>query len=383
MKDTPFIPSRRAAEARLEAFMPFMGTAYARNRNTDFGPGRAASVSRLSPYIRYRVLGEWELAAAALRAHSFPKAEKFLQEVFWRTYWKGWLERRPVVWTRYKASLQTDLDSVPAAILDPALEGRTGIDCFDAWAQELVETGYLHNHARMWFASIWIFTLTLPWTIGAHFFMQHLLDGDPASNTLSWRWVAGLQTKGKTYRARSDNIAAYTNGRFAHTPDLAAHAPALEEAGDVGPPGPMPETGTLPKGGAHGLLITAEDLARAPLLPAPEATALYMPSESVSTEKQPFVEALMRDRAPAAPMLRKAEDVVDWARTEKISHVATAYIPVGPLADQVGALEERLRHATIEYSAHLRDWDRRSWHYATKGFFSFKKQIPRLVAQLL
>jgi deoxyribodipyrimidine photo-lyase len=65
--------------------------------------------------------------------------------------------------------------------------------------QELVETGYLHNHARMWFASIWIFTLRLPWELGADFFLRHLLDGDAASNTLSWRWVAGLHTKGKHY----------------------------------------------------------------------------------------------------------------------------------------------------------------------------------------
>ncbi len=91
--------------------------------------------------------------------------------------------------------------------------------------------GYLHNHARMWFASIWIFTLRLPWVLGADFFMRHLCDGDPASNTLSWRWVAGLHTRGKTYLARASNIATYTGGRF--TPqdhDLAAFAPPLTEA---------------------------------------------------------------------------------------------------------------------------------------------------------
>ncbi len=70
-----------------------------------------------------------------------------------------------------------------------AVEGRTGIDGFDDWARQLVETGWLHNHTRMWFASIWIFTLRLPWALGAAFFLRHLLDGDPASNTLSWRWV--------------------------------------------------------------------------------------------------------------------------------------------------------------------------------------------------
>ncbi len=94
------------------------------------------------------------------------------------------------------------------------LSGSTGIDCFDHWAQELADTGYLHNHARMWFASIWIFTLELPWQLGADFFLTRLLDADPAANTLSWRWVAGLHTPGKHYLARASNIEKFTLGRF-------------------------------------------------------------------------------------------------------------------------------------------------------------------------
>ena len=66
----------------------------------------------------------------------------------------------------------------------------------------------------MWFASIWIFTLNLPWQKGAEFFMKHLYDGDAASNTLSWRWVAGLQTKGKHYVAQSWNISKFTNNKY-------------------------------------------------------------------------------------------------------------------------------------------------------------------------
>ena len=79
-----------------------------------------------------------------------------------------------------------------------AVTGSTGIDGFDDWARELTHTGWLHNHARMWFAFIWIFTLELPWALGADFFLRHLVDGDPASNTLSWRWVAGLYTRAKS-----------------------------------------------------------------------------------------------------------------------------------------------------------------------------------------
>ncbi len=124
-----------------------------------------------------------------------------------------------------------------------AVEGKTGIECFDAWVEELLETGYLHNHTRMWFASIWIFTLRLPWELGADFTYRHFIDGDPASNTLSWRWVGGLHTRGKTYLARPDNIADHTGGRF-RPKNLATAAVALEEPpmGPIQPLRPAAET---------------------------------------------------------------------------------------------------------------------------------------------
>ena len=96
-------------------------------------------------------------------------------------------------------------------LYEKAIEGRTELTFFNDWVDEIKKNGYLHNHVRMWFASIWIFTLNLPWQLGANFFMEHLLDGDPASNTLSWRWVAGIQTKGKNYLARKSNITKYSN----------------------------------------------------------------------------------------------------------------------------------------------------------------------------
>jgi len=211
---------------RVEAFSGLMGRHYSAQRNTDFGPEDRTNTSTLSPYLRRRLISEDEVVAAALENHELKSAEKFVQEVFWRTYFKGWLERRPVVWTHYCETLARErarLDGDTA--LRDAMDGATGIACFDAWARELIETGYLHNHARMWLASIWIFTLRLPWVLGADFFLRHLLDGDPASNTLSWRWVGGLHTRGKHYVAAPWNIAKFTDGRFTPSASELAQGP--------------------------------------------------------------------------------------------------------------------------------------------------------------
>ncbi len=229
------LASREHALKRLADYVPHAGHTYGAKRNFDLGVGQHRFVSRLSPYIRHRLISEQEVVAAVLRAHSASAADKFIQEVCWRTYWKGWLEQRPQVWADYLADLDDvraglRTDDALAAELAAAERGDTGIACFDAWARELGGTSYLHNHARMWFASQRIFTLRLQWVLGADFFYRHLLDGDPASNTLSWRWVAGLHTRGKPYLARADNISTYTQGRF--TPvrnDLAPFASPLSD----------------------------------------------------------------------------------------------------------------------------------------------------------
>src|SRR6056300_936423 len=236
-----FTPSLSAAQQQLDAFIPNAGAYYAQHRNFDFGLENRANVSTLSPYIRRRVLTETTVLKQVLTRHSPKDAEKFIQEIFWRTYWKGWLELRPAIWQDYRTSLDRHINDIQTQSglrqrWAAACTGETGIDCFDSWAKELVETGYLHNHARMWFASIWVFTLELPWELGADFFMRHLLDGDPASNTLSWRWVCGMHTAGKTYLARADNIAKFTEGRFRPT-GLASYARPL---GHPDHPKPMP-----------------------------------------------------------------------------------------------------------------------------------------------
>ena len=210
-----FEASRAKAVDKLNTFVEQNLSDYSKLRNFDFGPSNRSNVSCLSPYITHGIINELEVINKSLKKFSFAKNEKFIQEVLWRVYWKGWLELRPNVWSDYLI----ELDKIKKefknnqSYLD-AIEGKTNVDCFNQWVIELKESNYLHNHTRMWFASIWIFTLELPWQLGAEFFMQHLYDGDAASNTLGWRWVAGIQTQGKHYLASEWNINKFTNNRF-------------------------------------------------------------------------------------------------------------------------------------------------------------------------
>ncbi|MDA8737666.1 DNA photolyase [Candidatus Pelagibacter bacterium] len=210
-----FEASRAKAVDKLNDFVENNLSEYSKLRNFDFGPDDRSNISCLSPYITHGVINELEVIDKSLKKFSFAKNEKFIQEVLWRVYWKGWLELRPNVWSDYLKELNNLRNEFKKNqnYLN-AIEGKTNIECFNQWVKELKENNYLHNHTRMWFASIWIFTLELPWQLGAEFFMQHLYDGDAASNTLGWRWVAGVQTQGKHYLASEWNIKKFTNNRF-------------------------------------------------------------------------------------------------------------------------------------------------------------------------
>ena len=206
-----FKTTREEALQDLENYINKDIVNYSTQRNFDFGPGKRDNVSCLSPYISHRLITEYEVAKKVLSKFPYQKVEKYIQEIFWRVYWKGWLELRPQVWTDFTEDLKSIEEDQN---YQKAVSGKTEIQCFNDWVNELKENNYLHNHTRMWFASIWIFTLNLPWQKGAEFFMKYLYDGDAASNTLSWRWVAGLQTKGKHYVAQSWNISKFTNNKY-------------------------------------------------------------------------------------------------------------------------------------------------------------------------
>ncbi|MEM8813115.1 MAG: FAD-binding domain-containing protein [Pseudomonadota bacterium] len=394
-------PSRSAGLNRLAAFAPRAGSAYRSARNTDFGPDRRTNVSVLSPYIRHRLVLETDVLAAVLTRHSLSAAEKFVQEVYWRTYFKGWLEQRPAAWQRYQSDVIATLETVArdnefARDYEAAINGQTGIDCMDAWARELVETGYLHNHARMWFASIWIFTLKLPWILGADFFLRHLLDGDPASNTLGWRWVAGLHTKGKTYLARADNIERHTDGRFNPRGLLATRADPLIEP-DLGPAVPLAHRSTSVEPGPFGLLITEEDCApeTLPLPGKPEAvlglTATTGRSPGiVAGAVKHFAQGAVHDALARFDHADQnvdetenwGETLIAWAQDTGLSRIVTAEPPVGPVAARLAKAAPMLSAAGIEFVQVRRLFDAAAWPHATKGFFALKAKIPNLLKTL-
>ncbi|WP_270938245.1 FAD-binding domain-containing protein, partial [Falsiroseomonas oryzae] len=301
MMTETFPASRAEALARLDAFAPRMGAAYATGRNTDPGPGRRHDVSLLSPALRHRLVTEAEVVGTALDRHGAQAAEKFIQEVFWRSYWKGWLELRPGVWDAYRAELARDRAMLATNgglrhAYEKAVAGATGIACFDAWMAELRTSFWLHNHVRMWVASIWIFTLRLPWTLGAELFLHHLLDGDAASNTLSWRWVAGMQTPGKHYVARAENIRRHTEGRFDPVGEL-EEAPLPLTAPPPPPIRPLPPSATLPAGPV-ALLLHEDDLHPESLLrptaPVAAIAAIAVPERRAPTGCAPEVAGFVR-----------------------------------------------------------------------------------------
>ena len=396
--------SRAVALERMQAFRSRMGGRYASGRNYDRGPGQHNAVSCLSPFVRRRLLLEEELVDAALATHGLDGAEKFIQEVFWRGYFKGWLERRPSVWQSYREGLAQDLMAVEtdrrlAKRLAEAEEGRTGLECFDAWVDELVTTGYLHNHARMWFASIWIFTLELPWRLGADFFYRHLLDGDPASNTLSWRWVAGLHTRGKFYQAQAWNIAKFTNQRFMpRDADLADGIEGLQQTEPDGLPEvtPLREPVAFDPGKSFALLITEEDchpeswpIDLGAAKGAATLTASHLRSErAVAGFVKTFETDALADAAQRAGVTadeleaREPQALVKWAVSTGATQVVTGYIPEGPLRDWMLDAQDGLQARGIALVELRRDWDAAIWPHATGGFFKVKKAIPRILHDL-
>lgn len=200
-------PIRGGRRAAVEALSRIDPGRYARTRNHLGG-----DVTRLSPYLRHGVLSMAEVRDAARRAGD---ASKLLNELAWRDYFRR-------VYDRVGNGVWDDLEPSRAGI-DPSqyadempsdvLDATTGLACIDAFSRDLINTGYLHNHARMWLAAYLVHWRRIGWPAGAAWFLLHLLDGDPASNNLSWQWVAGTFSN-KPYIFNRENLERHTDGVY-------------------------------------------------------------------------------------------------------------------------------------------------------------------------
>ena len=375
----------KASEAELNWFLAQNLKQYSRLRNFDFGPDKRNNVSQLSKYISHRVIDEYNVVRATLGVSTFERAEKFIQEVFWRVYWKGWLEHRPTVWSDFVAFDQQDKLSSQKDNINylAAINGETGIECFDFWAQELRNTNYLHNHARMWFASIWIFTLGLPWQAGAQFFLKHLLDGDAASNTLGWRWVAGIQTMGKCYLAGAENISKFTGERFDNARLNERALPLVDEKVHVVQPIDY-EVSTKQK--FETLLIMDTNLnmltrnetknyKKIYVMSLANASRQIAISQSVVEFKQNLIKSTAQ-KHPHCEVLdaREATQVLG-----KMPGCDVCYPFIGENLDFLHRSND-VWNIDLNFLRHHEDLF--CWRFATKGFFNFKKNIPAIIKTL-
>ena len=374
-----FEASRAKAVDKLNHFVENNLSAYSKLRNFDFGPDNRSNISCLSPYITHGVINELEVINKSLKKFSFAKNEKFIQEVLWRVYWKGWLELRPNVWSDYLVKLY-DLKEECKSDQNylNAIEGKTNIECFNQWINELKENNYLHNHTRMWFASIWIFTLELPWELGAEFFMKHLYDGDAASNTLGWRWVAGIQTPGKHYLASEWNIQKFTENRFQNIKLNQNTPPKISKKSysiikkDFNNPQNLEEKNLLIF--ENNLSFEITDFQKN------NFKKIYIISNKnenrsikLSEKSVKFKSLLINDQEQRLKDKSIDCEIVDISQIKNIENCYSLYPTVGENLDYLNS-----NNLKIDFL--YRKLDQYSWKYCNKGFFNFKNYIPKIVS---
>jgi deoxyribodipyrimidine photo-lyase len=377
-----FKNSRAEAVDELNQFIENNLLDYSKLRNFDFGPQKRNNTSNLSPYITHGLINEMEIINKSLKRFSFVKNEKFIQEVLWRVYWKGWLELRPNVWTDYLKELKNIKENFKDSkdYLN-AIEGKTNIECFNEWVSELKKFNYLHNHARMWFASIWIFTLNLPWQLGAEFFMKYLFDGDAASNTLGWRWVAGIQTQGKNYLATEWNIKKFTNNRFQNikinedaAPKIAEKIYSITEKGFTNPH-LLEDKILLVFDNNLSMEFTdfkGHNFKKILIISNTNETRQIQLSENTLN----FKTLLINDQ------LNRLKEKSITAEVVKIDELKNIKEPVYALYPTVGENLDYLQLNQLKNIEFIyREIDQFSWQFCNKGFFNFKNHIPKILTK--
>ena len=369
--------SRNGALKKLDNFINTELPNYNFKRNFDLGPEDKSNVSCLSPYISHRLITEYEVSKIVLAKFPYQKVEKYIQEIFWRVYWKGWLELRPQVWSDFTEDLKAlkEDDNYKKAI-----NGETQIKCFNDWINELKENNYLHNHTRMWFASIWIFTLNLPWQKGAEFFMKHLFDGDAASNTLSWRWVAGLQTKGKHYVAQAWNISKFTNNKYQNV-KLNENALPLTDKREYKL---SPINLDYDDNANENLLVFENELnlENHKLKNYKNIYLILLTNEvrKIKLEKKvlDFKTQIINDQKKRLDQIKVINETELQSSAKETISFDVIHPSIGENYSYLNSLRKKLN---LKLNFILNEEDKFSWQFSNKGYFNFKNNIPNILSK--
>ena len=369
--------SRDGALKQLDNFINAELPNYNFKRNFDLGPEDKSNVSCLSPYISHRLITEYEVAKIVLAKFPYQKVEKYIQEIFWRVYWKGWLELRPQVWSDFTEDLKAlkEDDNYKKAI-----NGETQIKCFNDWVNELKENNYLHNHTRMWFASIWIFTLNLPWQKGAELFMKHLFDGDAASNTLSWRWVAGLQTKGKHYVAQAWNISKFTNNKYQNV-KLSENALPLTDKREYKL---SPINLDYDDNANENLLVFENELnlENHKLKNYKNIYLILLTNEvrKIKLEKKvlDFKTQIINDQKKRLDQIKVINETGLQSSAKETISFDVIHPSIGENYSYLNSLRKKLN---LKLSFILNEEDKFSWQFSNKGYFNFKNNIQNILSK--
>ena len=396
-----FLPSTRAAA--LERLSSFQRTVARYDDARSVVHPDHEGVSRLSLALRHRLVTEREVVQKVSDTHGLHNAQKFVQEVCWRMYNKGRLEAHPHVWADYRDALTRIRQSASEATLERAAMvagGESGVAVMDAFAKELLETGYLHHRARMWWASFWIHVEGLPWQLGADWFLRHLHDADPATNTLNWRWVAGLQGGAQPYVVRR-----------AHLERLCAPIYLQDEAGLERLDAPKVRPLVVPESRRRAAQVQ-RDYPSAPFT-ASERFGVWVHGEDCHIESTPLNRlrpqaiaafSVAKDERHSESAVERLRDVVltdtvaravrwydtpgrvyashsladslrSWAMSECLSEIHTMAPFIGPLADEMPHITRSLASHGITLRLLRRPWDKCVLPLASGSFFRFFKDV--------
>ena len=348
---------RTDALRQLHAFDPAF---YGRTRNH-----LDAAVSRLSPYLRHGMITINEVRdhLRSRFAHDPNRLEEFLRQLAWRDFFEK-------VLTWYGRRLEDDLeppkhgDNRSEQIPLDVLNGNTRLPCVDGMLDGLFADGYLHNHARLWFAAYLCHFRGVRWQAGARLFRQYLYDGDYASNSASWQWVEGTFAS-KPYFMNKENIATFSGSRWCN--DCTAKCPfdadypTLQHrlfAGSIAPLVTANESDEPQAGPQPSTRVTADDIG--PLVPASDLVWAHdaaMSWDDVALKANPtaamafvFDEPALRAEPWAYHRLMFVLDGLDDLHAH-LPH-PTKLTLVGDPAERLGDIANRMGATTIHVSEH-------------------------------